>query len=175
RAYLDHASSAPLRPAALVAMLPYLEGNPGDPGRLHQEGLISRVAVENAREQVAALFGARPREVVFTATGTEAVNTAVWGALERARAGDGRRHVVTTAVEHSAVLEACGRGTDNCTVVGVDPVGRFAAEAVIAAFRDDTAFVSVQLANHEVGTVQTAVAEIVAAARERAITLHVDA
>ena len=67
RAYLDHASSAPLRPAALAAMLPFLHGNPGDPGRLHAEGRTTRVAVENAREQVAALFGARPREVVFTA------------------------------------------------------------------------------------------------------------
>jgi len=175
RAYLDHASSSVLRPAALDAMLPYLAGHPGDPGRLHQEGRTTRVAVENAREQVAALFGARPREVVFTATGTEAVNTAVWGALARARSTDGRRHVVTTAVEHSAVLEACARATDDCTFVGVDPAGRFTAAAVIAALRDDTALVSVQLANHEVGTVQTAVAEIVAAARERAITVHVDA
>ncbi len=174
RAYLDHASSSILRPAALEAMLPYLAGHPGDPGRIHQEGRTTRVAVENAREQVAALFGARPREVVFTATGTESVNTAIWGALARARAGDGHRHVVTTAVEHSAVLEACARATDDCTVVGVDPAGRFAAGDVIAAFGDDTALVSVQLANHEVGTIQTAVAEIVAAARERDITVHVD-
>jgi cysteine desulfurase len=84
RAYLDHASSSPLRPHAFEAMLPYLRDHHGDPGRLHAEGRITRVAVETARERVAALFGARPREVVFTSGGTEAVNTAVWGALTRA-------------------------------------------------------------------------------------------
>ncbi|MFA5883562.1 MAG: cysteine desulfurase family protein [Acidimicrobiia bacterium] len=175
RAYLDHASSAPLRPAALAAMLPFLEGHPGDPGRIHEEGRTTRVAVENAREQVASLFGARPREVVFTATGAEAVNTAIWGAVERARERDAGHHVVTTAVEHSAVLEACGRARVDVSVVGVDGTGRFAADTVTGALRDDTVLVTVQLANHEVGTVQTAVAEIVAAARARGIVVHVDA
>ena len=175
RAYLDHASSAPLRPAALAAMLPFLEGHPGDPGRLHEEGRTTRVAVENAREQVAALFGARPREVVFTATAAESVNTAIWGAVERAREQGGGGHVVTTAVEHSAVLEACGRAPVELSVVGVDGVGRFTADSVIDALRDDTTLVTIQLANHEVGTVQTAVPEIVAAARDRGIVVHVDA
>ena len=179
RAYLDHASSAPLRPAALAAMLPFLHGNPGDPGRLHAEGRTTRVAVENAREQVAALFGARPREVVFTATSAESVNTAIWGAVERAgeRADDARagRHVVTTAVEHSAVLDACRRAPVDLTVVGVDATGRFDAGAVIDALRDDTVLVTIQLANHEVGTVQTAVPAIVAAARDRGVAVHVDA
>src|SRR5919201_836062 len=99
RAYLDHASTSPLRPVALEAMLPYLREHHADPGRLHAEGHVTRVAVEAAREQVAARFGARPREVVFTASGTEAVNTAVWGALTRAEAGG---HVVTTAGAHSS-------------------------------------------------------------------------
>ncbi|HZP31254.1 MAG TPA: aminotransferase class V-fold PLP-dependent enzyme, partial [Acidimicrobiia bacterium] len=84
RAYLDHASSSPLRPAALEAMLPFLREHHGDPGRVHSEGRVTRVAIEGAREQVAALFGARPREVVFTSNGTEAVNTAIWGAVSRA-------------------------------------------------------------------------------------------
>src|SRR5262249_61031803 len=106
RAYLDHASTSPLRPIALEAMLPYLREHHADPGRLHAEGHATRVAVEAAREQVAARFGARPREVVFTATGTEAVNTAGWGALARGGAG----HVVTTAVEHSSVLDAVAPG-----------------------------------------------------------------
>src|SRR5262249_10565131 len=157
RAYLDHASTSPLRPAALEAMLPYLRDHHADPGRLHAEGHATRVAVEAAREQVAARFGARPREVVFTASGTEAVNTAVWGALARADAGG---HVVTTAVEHSAVLESVTRGTDDVTVVGVDRHGRFDADEVAHAVRPDTVLVSVQLANHEVGTLQPA-AEVV--------------
>ncbi len=88
RAYLDHASTSPLRPVALEAMLPYLREFHADPGRLHDEGRTTRVAVEDAREQVAALFGARPREVVFTSSGTEAVNTAC---LARGRSQRPRR------------------------------------------------------------------------------------
>jgi cysteine desulfurase len=173
RAYLDHASSSPLRPAALAAMLPYLEGHPGDPGRLHAEGRVTRVGVEVAREQVAALFGARPREVIFTSTGTEAVNAAIWGVVARA---DGRQcNIVTTAVEHSSVLDACERSPAEVTVVGVDREGRFDARDVVCAVNADTALVSVQLANHEVGTLQHAVPEICAAAREAGVLVHVDA
>jgi len=155
-------------------MLPFLSDHVGDPGRLHAEGRVTRVAIETAREQVAALFGARPREVVFTSSGTEAVNTAVFGALARAAEQD-RSHVVTTAVEHSAVLEASRRDAgDRVVEVGVDRDGRFDARTVIDAMDDRTALVSVQLANHEVGTLQS-VADVVAAARQRAIAMHVDA
>ncbi|HSO96372.1 MAG TPA: cysteine desulfurase family protein [Acidimicrobiia bacterium] len=176
RAYLDHASSSPLRPVALAAMLPYLEGHPADPGRVHSDGRVTRVAVEDARAQVAALVGARPREVVFTATGTEAVNTAVWGAVTRgAERSTARGHVVTTAVEHSAVLESCHRSAADVTVVGVDTFGRFDADAVLAACRPDTVLISVQLANHEVGTIQTALPDIVAGARSRDLLVHIDA
>lgn len=171
RAYLDHASSSPLRPSALEAMLPYLREHHADPGRLHSEGRTTRVALEEAREQVAAFFGARPREVVFTSSGTEAVNTAVWGALSRV-AGAG--HVVMTAVEHSSVRDAASRTDADVTAVGVDGAGRYDATEVIAATRSDTQLVSVQLANHEVGTLQPA-AEVCAAARERGIVVHVDA
>ena len=153
-------------------MLPFLREHHADPGRLHAEGHATRVAVEAAREQVAARFGARPREVVFTATGTEAVNTAVWGALARGGAG----HVVTSAVEHSSVLDAVARGTTDVTTVGVDRVGRFDPDEIAAAIRPDTVLVSVQLANHEVGTLQP-VAEVIAATRARGdgIVVHVDA
>jgi cysteine desulfurase len=176
RAYLDHASSSPLRPAALDAMLPYLRGNPADPGRVHSDGRVTRVAIEDARAAVAALVGARPREVVFTATGTEAVNTAVWGAVTRgAERLGGRGHVVTTAVEHSAVLESCRRSDVDVSVVGVDGSGRIDEAEIMAACRPETVLVSVQLANHEVGTVQSAVPDIVAAVRERDVLVHVDA
>jgi cysteine desulfurase len=173
RAYLDHASTSPLRPVAFEAMLPYLTEHHGDPGRLHAEGRATRVALEDAREQVAAFVGARPREVVFTSSGTEAINTAVWGALERGRSHD-RSHVVTTAVEHSSVLDASRRGSDDVTAVAVDGAGRFSPAEVLAAVRPDTALVSVQLANHEVGTLQPA-AEVCALARERGVLVHVDA
>ncbi len=176
RAYLDHASSSPLRPAALEAMLPYLEGHPADPGRVHSEGRVTRVAIEDARAAVAALVGARPREVVFTATGTEAVNTAVWGAVARGINRTRRPgHIVTTAVEHSAVLESCDRADAAVTVVGVNRHGQIDAAEVAAALRPDTVLVTVQLANHEVGTLQGAVPDIVAAARERDVLVHVDA
>lgn len=173
RAYLDHASSSPLRPTALEAMLPYLREHHADPGRLHAEGRVTRVAVEDAREQVAALLGARPREVVFTSSGTEAVNAAVWGAT--ARAPDlGGGHVVTTAVEHSSVLDSCRRAPVDLTVVAVDRLGRFDPDEIAGAIRADTALVAVQLANHEVGTLQPA-AEACMAARERGALVHVDA
>lgn len=170
RAYLDHASSSPLRPAAYEAMLPWI-GHPGDPGRVHAEGRAARVALEEAREQVAAFFGARPREVVFAASGTESVNAAVFGAAARATAGEA--HIVTTAVEHSAVLEAANRA-GTVTMAGVDGLGRYGPGTVLAGVRPDTALVSVQLANHEVGTMQPA-GEVAAGARERAVLTHVDA
>lgn len=158
-------------------MLPFLTEHHGDPGRLHAEGRATRVAIEDAREHVAAFVGARTREVVFGASGTEAINTAVWGALSRGR-DDGHMHVVTTAVEHSAVLEAARRTTrgltSDVTEVGVDTNGRFDPAEVAASIRPDTALVSVQLANHEVGTLQPA-AEVCAVARERGVLVHVDA
>lgn len=152
-------------------MLPYLREHHADPGRLHAEGRTTRVALEDAREQVAGFFGARPREVVFTASGTESVNAAVWGALARI---PGRGHAVTTEVEHSSVRDAIARAGVEITCVGVDRAGRFDAAEVLAAIRADTRLVSVQLANHEVGTIQP-VAEIGAAARERGTIVHVDA
>ncbi|MFI5047598.1 MAG: cysteine desulfurase family protein, partial [Acidimicrobiia bacterium] len=174
RAYLDHASTSPLRPAALDAMLPFLRDHFGDPGRLHDEGRTTRVAVETAREHVAALFGARPREVVFTSSGTESVDTAVYGALARGADGD-RRHVVTTAVEHSSVLEAAHRDPrTQVTTVGVNRLGRVDTDAVLAAIDGDTALVSVQLANHEVGTLQDALT-VAAGARAQGVLVHVDA
>jgi len=148
-------------------MLPLLEGDFGDPGRLHAEGRTVRVLLEQAREQVAACFGARAREVTFASSGTEAVNAALHWA---------HGHVVTTAVEHSSVREALARAATDVTVVGVDGYGRFAADEVIGAVRADTTVVSVQLANHEVGTLQPA-AEVCAALRGRGgdVRVHVDA
>ena len=172
RAYLDHASSSPLRPGAYQAMLRWLS-EPGDPGRVHAEGRAARVALEEAREQVAALFGARPREVIFTSGGTESINAAIFGAAARAAGRQAPVHIVTTAVEHSAVLEAANRA-GRVTMAGVDVLGRCDPATVLAGIGPETALVSVQLANHEVGTIQPA-AEVVAGARERGVLTHVDA
>jgi cysteine desulfurase len=171
RHYLDHASTSPPRPEVVAAFTASLRGEDtsGDPGRIHLEGIAARVAVENAREQVASLLGARPREVVFTSGATESIAAAVWGAAERGA------HQVVPAVEHSAVrLAAAALGGGEVTVVGVDGLGRVDPSAVLGAVRTDTALVHVQWANHEVGTVQP-VAEVVAACRERGVLVHVDA
>jgi cysteine desulfurase len=171
RAYLDHASTSPLRPAARAAVRAWLDdgdGVHGDPGRIHHEGMVSRVAVEQAREELADLVGARSREVVFTSGATEAVAAATHGALHR----DDRRHVVLAAVEHSAVRRSSERG--DATVVGVDVSGRIDPDELLGAVRPDTALVHLQWGNHEVGTLQP-VAEVVAACRDRGVLVHVDA
>ncbi len=170
RHYLDHASTSALRPTAHAAILAVLGEPAADPGRIHEEGMQARAVVEQAREQVAALLGARPREVVFTSGATEAIGTAVWGAAERGA------HMVVPAVEHSAVrLHAAGLlGEGGVTTVGVDGTGRVDVDELLAAIRPDTALVHLQWGNHEVGTVQD-VAAAAAACRERGVLFHVDA
>lgn len=138
-----------------------------DPGRVHTEGRLARAAVEEARERVGALFGARPREVVFTSGATEAIATAVWGATEN---GD---HLVCPEVEHSSVRETSAR--HDVTWIGVDRQGRVDPAEVLGAVRPGrTALVHIQSANHEVGTCQP-VAEVVAGCREAGVLVHVDA
>ncbi|MBK9179330.1 MAG: cysteine desulfurase [Acidimicrobiales bacterium] len=166
RHYLDHASTSPTRPEVVEAMVACLRGPAADPARIHTEGHAARVAVEVAREQVAALLGARSREVVFTSGATEAIAAAVWGA-----AGRGEDQVVP-AVEHSAVRRAAQHR--RTTAVGVDGQGRVDPEAVLAAVGPDTAMVHLQWGNHEVGTLQP-VGEVVDACRERGVLVHVDA
>jgi cysteine desulfurase len=166
RSYLDHASTTPLRPEARAALVAWLD-TAGDPGRLHAEGLAARVAVEQARDEVAGLLGARNREVVFTSGATEAIAAACWGGASRGT------HQVVPAVEHSAVRLAAARHGE-VTLVPVDATGRVDPRDVLAAVRPDTGLVHVQWGNHEVGTVQP-VAEVVAACRERGVLVHVDA
>lgn len=173
RVYLDHASDTPLRPSVFDAMLPFLRDHIGDPGRLHHEGLVTRVAIERAREHVASLLRARPREVVFTASGTEAINTAIWGAAQRSTASAGT-NIVTTAVEQTAVLEACARTGISLRIVGVDHLGRIDPNEVASAIDNHTALVSVQLANHEVGTMH-AIDTLSSATRACGALLHIDA
>src|SRR5439155_22732841 len=127
RRYLDHASTSPLRPVSAEAMISWLQGPAADPGRIYEEGLSSRVAIEQAREQVASFVGCRSsREVVFTSGATEAIATAVWGASERGAVQ------VVSAVEHSAVRLAAAVASD-VRVVGVDRTGRVDAGAVVDA------------------------------------------
>lgn len=139
----------------------------GDPSRSHAEGMSARAALEEARHQVAALFGARNREVCFTSGATEAIATACWGGAARGT------HQVVPAVEHSAVRLAATQHGD-VTPVRPDHHGRVDPDAILAAIRPDTGLVHLQWANHEVGTTQP-VDEVVAACRERGVLVHVDA
>lgn len=173
RHYLDHASTSPLRPEVVAALQAWMREPAGDPGRVHEEGRRVRVAIEEAREQVAELLCVRPRQVVFTSGGTEAVNAAVWGAT-RARPGG---VVLCAPVEHSSVRDASARLAE-VEDLPVDRRGRLDPEGVTAALArrgsDRTALVHCQWANHEVGTVQP-VAEVVQACRRAGVLVHLDA
>ncbi|HEY3941868.1 MAG TPA: cysteine desulfurase family protein [Acidimicrobiales bacterium] len=173
RHYLDHASSAPLRPEAARAMQQAFTLAGADPGRLHLEGRATRQAVETAREQVAELVGVRPRQVVFTSGGTEAANSAVWGAAQ-ARPGS---PILCAPVEHSAVRDASLRAAP-VEPLAVDGTGRIDVEAVRAALSLPAprrpALLHCQWANHEVGTLQP-VAELVALGHAFDVPVHVDA
>lgn len=170
RSYLDHASTSPARPEVVAAMTAWL-GVPGDPGRVHAEGHAARVAVEQARQQVADLLHVRPRAVVFTSGATEAANAAVWGAT-RARPG---APVLCAEVEHSAVRDASARA--GSVVVPVDGAGRIdtdGLEALLDGPGGPPALVQCQWGNHEVATLQP-VADVVARCRRRGVPVHVDA
>ena len=172
RIYLDWAATATPRAEAVATMLPLLAGS-YNPSSIHADGRAARAVLDAARTEVAGILGAAPREIVFTAGGTESDALAVLGA---ARAGAARgRHLVTTAIEHVAVLQAAAvleaEGWE-VTRVPVSAGGVVAPAAVAAALRPQTALVSVILANNELGTIQP---EIAALARARGVPVHTDA
>jgi cysteine desulfurase len=174
--YLDHAASTPMRPEAVAAMLPFLADHPGNPSGAHGAARAAKTALEDAREQVAAVLGAQPGEIVFTGSGSEADNLAVKGA---ARAGSGPDGVVVTAFEHKAVLaparRLAGEGV-RVTEAPVGPDGIVDLGRIAEALDEQTAVVSVMLVNNEVGTIQPLdeVAALVRAHAPRAV-LHTDA
>ncbi|HVS16766.1 MAG TPA: cysteine desulfurase family protein [Thermoanaerobaculia bacterium] len=172
--YLDHNATTPLDPRVRAAMIGWLELGFGNPSSIHGFGQRARGVLEDARERVAALLGAAPVEVVFTASGTEA-NNAVLATFGRRAPGG---HLVTTALEHPSVTRAAARLTVDCgfqvTEVAPDPRGVVSVEAVAAALRRDTALVAVMLANNELGTIQP-VAGVAAVCRERGIPVLCDA
>lgn len=176
--YLDHAATTPLDAGVLAAMRPYMEGEYGNPSSLHRYGRTARSAVETAREQVATALGVAPLEVLFTSGGTEADNQAVKGIAWAARAAGRGAHLVTTAIEHHAVLESVEWLVDHqdfsATFVPVGSDGVVDADRVLAAVRQDTVLVSVMAANNELGTVQP-LAAIGPALRARDVPLHTDA
>ena len=175
RIYADHAATTPARPEAIEAMLPFFAENAFNPSSLHAEGRRARAALDNARETIARALGARPKEIVITAGGSEADNLALFGASRvQARRG---KHLISTRVEHHAVLHALDLLSEDGWLVDyidVDQDGRIDVDAFRAALRDDTVLASVMLANNEIGTVQP-VAELAELAHERGALFHTDA
>ncbi len=173
--YLDHAATTPLAPEVLEAMRPYLTGTFGNPSSPHRFGREARKAVEDARERVASLLGARARDVTFTSGGTESDNLAMFGAAH-ARAQRGR-HILASAIEHKAVLEplaALGREGFDVERIPVDARGLVDPAEVERRLRDDTTLVSVMHVNNEIGTIQP-IAGIARAVHARGAWLHTDA
>ncbi len=176
--YLDHNATTPLDPRVREAMLPWLGERFGNPSSIHRVGQAARNAVEEAREHVAALIGARPPEVVFTASGTEANDTVVASAVESARrSAAGGGHLAISAVEHPSVRQAAARAARAGLEVTRVPPGEdgvVPAAAMIGALRPDTLLACLMLANNEVGTLQP-VAAVAAECRARGIPLLCDA
>lgn len=174
--YADNAATTAVTEEVLSAMLPYFRENFGNPSSIYKAGRDARKAVEEAREKVAEAIGAAPREIYFTSCGSESDNWAIKGAAEL-MAEQGKRHVVTTVIEHHAVLRTCkyleARGFE-VTYLPVGADGAIRVSDAEKAIRSDTALVSVMYANNEVGTLQP-VDEIAELCRARGVLFHTDA
>lgn len=175
RVYLDNAATTRLIPEVLNEMLPYMTDIYGNPSSPHYFGQQSAMAVDRARQQVASAINADPSEIIFMSGGSEADNTAIRGIAERySKKG---RHIITTAVEHHAVLHTCQlleKQGYEVTYLPVDEYGMVTAEQVRDAMRDDTILVTIMFANNEVGTIMP-IAEIGKLCRERKVFFHTDA
>lgn len=178
--YLDHSATTPVHPDVVAAMLPYFSEHYGNPSSIHSLGRRSNVALELARRKVAEIIGARPAEIIFTSGGSEGDNAAVRGIALARRAATGANRIITSAIEHSAVLRTAEAMRDHfgfaLTVLPVDRDGLVSLAAVEAALGDgsEVAVVSVMYANNEIGTIQPA-DEIGALCRVRGVPFHTDA
>jgi cysteine desulfurase len=173
--YLDHNATTPVHPDAVKAMLPYLREHFGNPSSTHAYGRRAHEAVERARQQVAGLLGSAPEEIYFTGGGTEANNLAIVGVAEAL--AEGRRHVVSSAVEHPATARPCERLQHlgwSLTLVPVDENGQVRPSAVKAALRHDTGLLTIMLANNETGTLMP-LRELAKLAHARGALVHADA
>jgi cysteine desulfurase len=184
RVYLDFNATTPVEPAVLDAMLPYFSAEFGNAASIHTPGQRARGAVETAREQVAALIGARPQEIVFTSGGTESDNHAIFGVVGQAflpvsslRNADSPPHIITTAIEHEAVLNACQaleKEGVRVTYLPTDREGQIDLEELRRAIRPETVLITIMHANNELGAVQP-LEEIGRIAKETDIHFHTDA
>ncbi|MBI5634554.1 MAG: cysteine desulfurase [Nitrospirae bacterium] len=173
--YLDNNASTPIAPEAIEAMRPFLTGHYGNPSSSHWAGIPAKVAVEKARRQIADLIGCDPSEIIFTSGGTEANNHALKGVFFANR--NKGSHIITTSVEHPAILNPCRfleKLGATVTVLPVDRFGMVDPDAVGRAVTSGTILISVMHANNEVGTIQP-ISKIAAIARETGVLFHTDA
>ncbi len=179
RVYLDYNATTPVDPAVLEAMLPFLGANFGNAGSVHTPGQLARAAVDAARDSVAALISAAPNEIVFTSGGTESDNLAIFGTV--AQSTKPRKHVITTSIEHHAILHACDELARQGVEVTVVPVrtgpglqGIVDPEEIRRAICPETILITVMHANNELGTIQP-IEEIARIAADAGVCLHCDA
>lgn len=173
--YLDHAATTPVRTEVIESMLPYFNQKFGNPSSIYSIGRDSKKAIEEARETVAKAIGAQPREIFFTGSGTEADNWAIKGVAYANRQKG--KHIITTAIEHHAVLHTCQYLESDgfeVTYLPVDVDGLVTPEQVREAIRPDTILITIMFANNEIGTIQP-IAEIGKVAREKGVYFHTDA
>lgn len=176
RIYLDYAATTPLSPEAFLAMKPFFGVKFGNPSSLHAQGQESSQAIREARQRVAKVLGCQAREIIFTASGTEADNLGIKGVAE---ANKFCGHIITSTIEHPAVMETAkylqGRGV-KVTFINVDEFGRLNPSDVVAAIRKDTFLISIMYANNEVGTIEP-IAEIskIVKRKNKDILIHTDA
>ncbi|MCM3879407.1 MAG: cysteine desulfurase NifS [Vicinamibacterales bacterium] len=176
RIYLDHNATTPVDPAAAEAMMRALQDLFGNASSVHYYGQQAKAAIDGARSAVATLIGAEPADVIFTSGGTEADNFAIRGAAEALEAG-GRRHLITSGIEHEAVLQtfkALARRGWKTTVLPLDSSGIVSPDRLRDAVTDDTALVSIMHANNEIGTIQP-IAELATIAHANGALFHTDA
>lgn len=175
KVYLDYSATTPVKEEVLKEMLPYFNENFGNPSSLYSIGLESKEAVEKAREQVANLINALPREVYFTAGGSEADNWAVFGIADALK--EKGNHIITTEIEHHAMLHTCEylskRGFD-ITYLPVEPDGRVNPQVFEDAITDKTILASIMMVNNEIGTVEP-IKELAAIAKKHGVVFHTDA
>jgi cysteine desulfurase len=184
RVYLDYNATTPVEPAVLDALLPYFSEEFGNAASIHTPGQQARAAAETAREQVAALIGARPQEIVFTSGGTESDNHAVFGVVGQAflpvsvsRNADSFPHIITTAIEHEAVLnasQAVEKSGVRVTYLSTDREGQIDLDKLRCAIRPETVLITIMHANNELGTLQP-LEEIGRIAAEAEVCFHTDA
>ena len=174
--YADNAATTAMSKTAIDAMIPYMAGIFGNPSSLHSVGQEAAEALNDARTRIAACLGAQPREITFTSGGSEADNQAILTAV-KIGARKNKKHIITTAIEHHAILHTCKKmEKQGCevTYLPVDKDGLVTAEQVAAAIRPDTCLVTIMFANNEIGTIEP-IAEIGAVCQQANVLFHTDA